>query len=367
MPHALVRDIRTLWSMKGATGRGPKRIEWSPTNPLPLAGQTEAAEAMSPPPPASQLACDVCSATTGTRLFEATDHREGLEGRFTLVACGGCGLVRTEPRPDDLAAWYPPSYRNHAARPSVTVRAIGSALRYNARPSRNERLAKVVGWLVPNAALGPRVEAGARVLDVGAGNGAAVSALRSRGLDAWGVEPSQMAVEAARANGVETVVVGTLEASELSGQTWDMIRFTHVLEHVPSPVETLRAALAALAPGGRVVVLVPNFAGAGRRLFGRAWDGLELPRHLHHFTRATLTRTFAQAGLRTASIGTAALFGVTAASLDAWSCGGVRQRGWGSSLAARAVLYPVDLALASVGLGEGLLGVAMAESDGSRG
>jgi len=46
------------------------------------------------------------------------------------------------------------------------------------------------------------------------------------------------------------------------------------------------------------VIEVPNAGGLGARIFGRAWSGLELPRHLSHFTPATLERTAAQAGGR---------------------------------------------------------------------
>jgi len=47
-----------------------------------------------------------------------------------------------------------------------------------------------------------------------------------------------------------------------------------------------------------VIVEVPNAGGLGARLFGRAWSGLELPRHLSHFTPETLERTVRKAGGR---------------------------------------------------------------------
>ncbi|HWO05789.1 MAG TPA: hypothetical protein VNQ54_13395, partial [Methylomirabilota bacterium] len=47
-----------------------------------------------------------------------------------------------------------------------------------------------------------------------------------------------------------------------------------------------------------LVIEVPNAGGLGARIFGRAWSGLELPRHLSHFTPATLERAAVQAGGR---------------------------------------------------------------------
>ena len=302
--------------------------------------------------------CDVCGSTSGKTVLQATDHREGLGGSFELLECLSCHLVRTEPRPDDLSSWYPPEYANHTARPPLTVRAIGRALRYNARPIRNERIARLLGWALPNAEIGPPLAQQARVLDVGAGNGSAVAALRAAGAEAWGVEPSAVGVDAAHANGIDTVIQGTLESAPLPEGPWDVIRFTHVLEHVPSPVATLRFAQSALAKDGRIVILVPNFGGIGRRIFGRAWDGLEVPRHLHHFTPSTLRKTLAAAGLAPLTVRTVALFGVLPASIDAWSSGGQRQRGWGGSLAVRAGLYPLELATALVGVGDGIAVIA---------
>lgn len=311
------------------------------------------------------LACDICSSTSATTLFEATDHREQLGGLFRVARCDECGLVRTEPQPDDLDAWYPDEYRNHAAKEPLTVKVIGRALRYTARPLRREGVARMLSWALPNAAVGPTLRHKARVLDVGAGNGSAVAALRAADVDGWGVEPSATAVASAHARGVQTVLAGTMETTELAREKWDLIRFTHVLEHVPSPVATLRTAAGALRPGGRIVILVPNFGGAGRRLFGKSWDGLEVPRHLHHFTARTLERAFTAAGLRATSLRTAALFGVIPSSIDAWTSGGARQRGWGTSLLVRVPIYPVDLALASIGLGEGLLAVAVPTETGA--
>jgi hypothetical protein len=53
-----------------------------------------------------------------------------------------------------------------------------------------------------------------------------------------------------------------------------------------------------LAPGGLLIVEVPNAGGAGGRLFGRYWSGLDFPRHLVHFTPATMTAMVERAGGR---------------------------------------------------------------------
>jgi hypothetical protein len=77
------------------------------------------------------------------------------------------------------------------------------------------------------------------------------------------------------------------------------------LKGKPGRVRAARWALASglgyrdwLAPGGLLIVEVPNVGGLGAALFGRAWSGLELPRHLSHFTPASLEQAVERAGGR---------------------------------------------------------------------
>ena len=306
-----------------------------------------------------QLACAICGGDGGATRLRARDHREGLPGTFTIVECPQCGLARTDPIPADLGPWYPDTYGNHAKRQSPSVRLTLAALVHLLRTDISPLRARVIARLAPGGDLGGGLPPGSRILDVGAGNGSAVAAMRAAGFDAWGIEPSANGVMNAQAAGVETIRQGTLKSSGMTDEQWDLVRFTHVLEHVDDPVEELTMARDALLPGGRVAVLVPNFGSLGRRMFGGSWDGLEVPRHLWHFTPASLRATFEAAGLRPTVLHSAALFGVTSASIDAKLSRGSRQRGWGSHIAARAVTYPYDLLTAAVGFGDGIVGVAV--------
>ena len=69
-----------------------------------------------------------------------------------------------------------------------------------------------------------------------------------------------------------------------------------VLEHTEAPRETLDEAFRLLTPGGLLALSVPDFAAWDRRLFGAYWRGLELPRHLQHFTPATLEAALTRSG-----------------------------------------------------------------------
>lgn len=302
--------------------------------------------------------CRVCGRREARVLLSGTDHREGMGGWFSVVECSNCGLARTDPRPDDPMAWYPPSYQQHTAR-TVTGRVVEAAINRTAARAMPAAVRRIVAAIVPDADMGGQIAPGSRVLDVGAGNGTAVRALRAAGIDAYGIEPESRAVDAARGEGAGTVVRGTLEDHPLGGR-FDVVRMYQTLEHMPDPVDALVRARDLLAPGGRLVIGVPNLGSVDRRLFGASWDGLELPRHLYHFTRSSLRMVLGAAGLVPRSIRTVALFGLLPASIDARTAAGRRQRGWGHSVPLRAALYPIELVTAAAGGGDGLIAVAHA-------
>jgi hypothetical protein len=59
-----------------------------------------------------------------------------------------------------------------------------------------------------------------------------------------------------------------------------------------------------LKPGGIFYVLVPNVNSAEARVFGSYWHGLELPRHLFHYSPSSLKYLAESVGLREVSLET---------------------------------------------------------------
>jgi SAM-dependent methyltransferase len=87
-----------------------------------------------------------------------------------------------------------------------------------------------------------------------------------------------------------------LGGAPLGDGTFDMASLLHVLEHVPDPRATLTEARRVLAPGGVLLLALPNVDCLEARLFGRDWYPLDLPRHYWGFTPHTLVRLVEECG-----------------------------------------------------------------------
>jgi SAM-dependent methyltransferase len=184
------------------------------------------------------------------------------------IRCPSCAAVTTDPWPSDaeLDAAYEVFYRPEGGRFSGPGDEI--LRRTRALPARRiDRLAPA----------GP-------VLDVGAGEGWLVDALRARGREAVGLER------------------GDDDLLALDDR-FAAIVFWHSLEHLHRPGAALAHAARLLLPGGLLVIAVPDAASIQARRFGERWLHLDPPRHLVHIPRQTLLRTLRELGLRVETVG----------------------------------------------------------------
>ena len=102
---------------------------------------------------------------------------------------------------------------------------------------------------------------GARVLDLGCGNGALLATFRGRGWDLHGLEISESGVEIARKNVPEAKFYLADATAPLEGaildQRFDAVISTEVIEHVFAPRGLVRNAMSVLKPGGKILLTTP--------------------------------------------------------------------------------------------------------------
>lgn len=292
-----------------------------------------------------------------------------LQGTGRLVQCQGCRLVWLNPQPLEEALmdaypaddYYAYRYMETICQSRSGYSRVTDCLRRWAIVASIPTLRRAKPWWT-RWALGvvtipvrqrfrgiPRRGPG-RLLDVGCGDGAFGVYLREVGWTVCGVEFHSAGAARARANGLE-VFEGSFLRGELLWRAFDVVRMWHVLEHLPEPQQALTKAFSLLAPGGELIVGVPNLASWYRRLFGPRWAAIQAPQHLVHFTASTLRQMtvaagFADVQIRHASVG-------TGLSSLATLC----PKPWGPLVmnpACRAASILSDLLLDAVGGGDGL-------------
>ncbi len=139
------------------------------------------------------------------------------------------------------------------------------------------------------------LSAGARLLEIGSGDGRMLEKMRNRGWDVTGIEFDPECVKRTEARGLTCYGRDVRELS-LPGDCFDAIYMGHVIEHLHDPRSLLVECHRILRPGGRLVAVTPNAAGWGHRNYGKDWRGLETPRHLQLFSPQSLRRLIKETG-----------------------------------------------------------------------
>jgi SAM-dependent methyltransferase len=158
-------------------------------------------------------------------------------------------------------------------------------------PGDGVNFESLCGWMEEFAALD-----GKRLLDVGAGSGKLVRFLRSRGVDAKGIEPSRALFDRFL-QGDPAFACATLDDLHAPDQPpFDVITAFDVIEHVPDPVGFLSGIERLLAAGGICFVSTPDVESLVARAFGRRWH-FYYPYHLSYLGPGTIARAAAPSRL----------------------------------------------------------------------
>lgn len=226
----------------------------------------------------SDVSCNLCG-SRGTVTICEYDRR--LK-RLTTVACEDCGLIRTDPMPTEAALmrYYSSEYRK-----DYQLTFGKTPPRAHLTRGRREAAARL-------ALLGPLMKPNSRVLDLGSGAGAFLSAAASAGHKVLGLEPGRdFAAYARSAYGVE-VIESDCASAKLPSGSFDLITSYHVLEHLREPVSALRQLADWLADDGIAYVAVPDVLSRGNPSFHDFHFA-----HVYNFTQETLIAAGRAAGL----------------------------------------------------------------------
>jgi SAM-dependent methyltransferase len=211
--------------------------------------------------PHEPVICRLCGGVAKQR-FRARDLNLNLSSwSFAYCVCGNCRTLQIAETPLDLAQFYPSGY-------------------YAIPNSRHELMAKAEGERFKLEIVQRFVRTG-RLLEIGPAVGGFALLAKDAGFDVDTVEMDARCCEFLRdIVGVKATHSTDPAAYIKQSEPFDVIALWHVLEHLPNPRETLRAAAERLSESGVLVIAVPNPESFQFALFGTSWAHLDAPRHL---------------------------------------------------------------------------------------
>ncbi|HEY4512259.1 MAG TPA: class I SAM-dependent methyltransferase [Candidatus Paceibacterota bacterium] len=243
--------------------------------------------------------CNVCSSSNSKFLFYGRDRLHKVDNKlFGLEKCSDCGLVYLFPQPDadELVKYYPADYGPYHEGSQVLKYGPVSRILKKAFHKIGTLKSKLFSRKAVEGKPDTSVK---RLLDFGCGNGAYLERMRKLhpSWKLFGFDNSEFALKETKAKGFE-VWSGDLITTEIPDGYFDIVYLSHVIEHLNDPKAALKKIFNILKPGGKIIIITPNFDSIAEKVFGTYWFGLDTPRHLFLFTPKILSRLLTEVGFK---------------------------------------------------------------------
>lgn len=226
-----------------------------------------------------KVRCALCNGKQEKTILLAKDYRYELgDNTYKIVQCVNCGLIYVNPRPidEDMAKFYPSEYH------------------------RNEGLQRVFKSIIqmadPKLKLLLFYKRNGKILDVGCGSGDLLFFFKERGFQTYGVDINQKGCRLAKERVGETIFNCELADCNFPPNTFDVVTLNHSFEHMRDPVDCLRKIHRILKDNGILFISVPNIECFQFKLWRAKYTGLDIPRHLYHYSPKTIKDMISNCG-----------------------------------------------------------------------
>ncbi len=217
------------------------------------------------------LTCPVCQSTNIIKKFDVKDYFLTQEN-FSIWQCKSCVLLFTNPIPkgQNLGKYYEsPDYLSHDTSSSGVIGKLYQFL----RKVNIARKYKIVTNLKNSG----------NILDIGCGTGELLNYFQNQNWSCLGIEPNEPARKFAKAH-YNLRVEEEQSLETIPSQSFDIISMWHVLEHVPDVNERIIQVKRILKNNGHLIIALPNPISRDADYYKTYWAGLDVPRHLYHFS-----------------------------------------------------------------------------------
>ena len=225
--------------------------------------------------------CPYCRGLSVYLLSSSDVNRGTTADVFEYYRCQHCDLLFLTPRPDDMGVYYKGGYQPIPTTLS-RLRVIAKRDYYRMKP------------LLAHKTQGS-------LLEIGPWIGIFACNAKYAGFAVTAIEMDPQCVDFLNnVLGIKAVQssdpAATMEAMD---ESFDAIVLWHTLEHLPKPWLVLQKAAERLAPGGILLIAVPNIESYDFSVLKAGWVHLDTPRHLFFYTAHSLEKLCSTFGLRT--------------------------------------------------------------------
>lgn len=231
---------------------------------------------------------DVCPLCGGVRLkglITCTDFYVTDEC-FDLFACVDCGFIFTQNAPGEakISDYYEtPDYISHSDTKKGAMNRIYHYVRLYMLGLKARLVAK------------ESHRKDGTLLDIGTGTGYFAHTMQTRGWRVEAIEKSAQARAFAK-NNFDIDVKEEKALREFAPGTFNVITLWHVMEHLEHLNEIWEQLGHLLADKGTLIIALPNCSSYDAEKYGQTWAGYDVPRHLWHFTPATIQQLASKYG-----------------------------------------------------------------------
>ena len=224
--------------------------------------------------------CILCDGEKGKVLFTKTP--------YPIVRCSQCGLTYVDSiiKEDELDAIYGENYFKRGGKYKGLEKDPCDERAMNAH-LQNE---------IARAAELSKISDGGRILDVGCGVGGFLSTLPDGKWEKYGVERSEYGAKCAAKKVKGNIIKGLIEEADLPGNSFDVVAFWDVLEHLQDPVKSLSCARRLLKEGGSLMISTGDAKSLLARVCGRYWHLFTPPQHLYFFDKRSIEKLLKKSG-----------------------------------------------------------------------
>jgi 2-polyprenyl-3-methyl-5-hydroxy-6-metoxy-1,4-benzoquinol methylase len=230
--------------------------------------------------------CPVCHSEKIQEFFSAKDYTVSSE-KFAVVKCTACTHLFTQnvATQNEIGKYYKSeNYISHSDTQTGFINKLYHAVRKRTLAAKKKLVQKET------------TKQQGKIVDIGCGTGAFLNTMKLAGWESTGLEPD----DNARNKAAELYRITALASDELfslPANTYDAITMWHVLEHVHQLQEYIAQLKNIITDKGKIFIAVPNYTSYDAMFYGEHWAAFDVPRHLFHFSPASMKKLVEQHGL----------------------------------------------------------------------